>query len=181
MTIDMDSTICQVHGKAKHGAAYGYTRGLGYHPLVATRAATGEVLHARLRKGSSQRGHKRFIQELVARVRRAGAAGPLVVRADSGFFSYALIDTLSASGSAGRSRSASALAYVPVSKPLTSRPGRPSSIPTAALPRDIQSRHHWRRSRYSGFTQSPLWRPPAIIGRYIRHQVAEGGISDPRD
>jgi hypothetical protein len=94
MTIDMDSTICEVHGKAKHGAAYGYTRQLGYHPLIATRADTGEVLHARLRKGSSQRGHKRFIEELIARVRRGGATGPLVLRADSGFWSWTLIDTL---------------------------------------------------------------------------------------
>jgi len=94
MTIDLDSTICQVHGKQKHGAAYGYTKVLGYHPLLATRAGTGEVLHARLRKGSSQRGHKRFVEELIARVRRAGATGPLNVRADAGFWSYALIDTL---------------------------------------------------------------------------------------
>ncbi len=48
----------------------------------------------RLRKGSSQRGIQRFVGELVARVRRAGATGALVVRGDSGFFSYALIDTL---------------------------------------------------------------------------------------
>ena len=54
MTIDMDSTICDVHGKAKQGAAYGYTETLGYHPLLATCAETGEVLHARLRKGSEQ-------------------------------------------------------------------------------------------------------------------------------
>jgi hypothetical protein len=94
VTIDVDSTICEVHGKQKRGAAYGYTRVLGYHPLLATRADTGEILHARLRKGSSQRGAKRFIEELIARVRRAGAAGALVVRADSGFWSYALIDTL---------------------------------------------------------------------------------------
>ena len=94
MTIDLDSTICEVHGRAKHGAAYGYTRVLGYHPLLATWAATGEVLHARLRKGSSQRGHTRFVEELIARVRRAGAVGGLVVRADSGFWSFALIDTL---------------------------------------------------------------------------------------
>jgi len=94
MTIDLDSTICQVHGHQKQGAAYGYTRVLGYHPIIATRADTGEVLHARLRKGSSQRGHKRFVEELIARVRRAGAGGPLTVRADSGFWSYALIDTL---------------------------------------------------------------------------------------
>lgn len=26
MTIDLDSTVCEVHGKQKHGAAYGYTR-----------------------------------------------------------------------------------------------------------------------------------------------------------
>ena len=93
-TIDLDSTICEVHGHKKQGAAYGYTRVLGYHPLLATRAETGEILHARLRKGSSQRGAKRFVEELIARARRAGATGALVVRADSGFWSYALIDTL---------------------------------------------------------------------------------------
>jgi hypothetical protein len=47
MTIDVDSTICEVHGHHKGGAAYGYTGVLGYHPLLATRADTGEVLHAR--------------------------------------------------------------------------------------------------------------------------------------
>jgi hypothetical protein len=94
VTIDLDSTICEVHGKHKHGAAYGYTRQFGYHPVLATRADTGEVLHARLRKGSSQRGHQRFVEELVARVRRAGAAGALTLRADSGFFSWELIKIL---------------------------------------------------------------------------------------
>jgi PII-like signaling protein len=98
VTIDLDSTICAVHGHQKQGAAYGYTRMLGYHPLLATRAHTGEILHARLRKGSSQRGGKRFVEELIARVRRAGATGALVVRADSGFWSYALIDTLTRLG-----------------------------------------------------------------------------------
>lgn len=98
MTIDLDSTICEVYGKAKQGAAYGYTKAFGYHPLFATRADTGEVLHARLRKGSSQRGAKRFTEELIARVRRAGAAGELTVRADAGFWSYALIDTLTRLG-----------------------------------------------------------------------------------
>jgi hypothetical protein len=98
MVIDLDSTICEVHGKLKQGAAYGYTHVLGYHPLVAVWSKTGEILHARLRKGSSQRGHKRFVSELVARVRRARAVGPLVVRADAGFWSWALIDTLGRAG-----------------------------------------------------------------------------------
>jgi len=98
VTIDMDSTICEVYGKLKQGAAYGYTKVLGYHPLLATRADTGEVLHARLRKGSSLRGPKRFAEELIARVRRTGATGELTVRADSGFWSYTLIDTLTRLG-----------------------------------------------------------------------------------
>jgi hypothetical protein len=31
--LDVDSTICEVAGKLKAGAAYGYTKVLGYHPL----------------------------------------------------------------------------------------------------------------------------------------------------
>ena len=89
MTIDIDSTICEVHGSHKHGASYGYTRVLGYHPLLATRADTGETLHVRFRKGSAntQRGAQRFVRETIGRVRRAGASGELTLRADSGFFS----------------------------------------------------------------------------------------------
>jgi hypothetical protein len=47
VTMDLDSTICEVRRHHKHGASYGYTRQLGYHPLLAIRADTGEVLHAR--------------------------------------------------------------------------------------------------------------------------------------
>ena len=98
LVVDLDSTICEVHGKQKQGAAYGYTKELGYHPLLATRADTGEVLGARMRKGSagSSRGVVRFVDELVANLRRAGAAGPTTVRADSGFWSRKLIDRLDA-------------------------------------------------------------------------------------
>ena len=96
VVVDLDSTICAVCGKAKHGAGYGYTKELGYHPLIATRAGTGELLHVRMRKGSAntQRGTKRFIEELVARLRRAGATGEMVMRFDSGFWSNATIATL---------------------------------------------------------------------------------------
>ncbi|HSH58470.1 MAG TPA: transposase, partial [Acidimicrobiales bacterium] len=89
LVIDVDSTICEVVGKKKQGAAFGYTKVLGYHPILASRADTGEILHARMRKGSANtaRGAERFIDELVARVRRAGAAGELVMRFDSGFWS----------------------------------------------------------------------------------------------
>jgi hypothetical protein len=89
MTMDVDSTVCEVYGHHKGGAADGYTRLLGYHPLLATRADTGEVLHARQRTGraASGRGAERFVNELAGRMRRAGATGQLTLRADSGFWS----------------------------------------------------------------------------------------------
>jgi hypothetical protein len=96
LVIDIDSTICEVEGKKKQGAAFGYTKVLGYHPILASRADTGEILHARLRKGSANtaRGARRFIDELIARVRRAGATGEIVVRVDSGFWSNDTVATL---------------------------------------------------------------------------------------
>ena len=94
VTIDVDSTIREVSGKTKEGAAYGYTGQWGYHPLLAVRAGTGEVVAARLRGGGSRRGHVDFIAEAVRRVRKAGASGPVTVRADAGFWSYPLIEAL---------------------------------------------------------------------------------------
>ncbi len=57
---------------------------------------TGEVLHARMRKGlaNTARGTRRFVEELVARARRAGASGEIVMRFDSGFWSHATIAVL---------------------------------------------------------------------------------------
>ena len=96
MTLDWDSTVCEVCGKAKHGACYAHSGVLGYHPLVAVRADTGEVLHSRMRSGSSQRGHEHFARETLARVRRLAADARVTVRADSGFFSYDMIAAIGA-------------------------------------------------------------------------------------
>ena len=98
VTIDLDSTICEVFGAAKQGAAYGHTNVLGYHPLLAVRDDTGEVLHVRMRSGSSQRGHLRFVAETLARMRRLAPAASVTVRADAGFFSYAMLDLIEARG-----------------------------------------------------------------------------------
>ena len=100
LVVDVDSTICEVAGSKKQGASFGYTKVRGYHPLLATRADTGEVLHARLRKGSANtgRGMRRFVEELVPRLRHAGASGELVLRCDSGFWSN---DTMAVLGRLG--------------------------------------------------------------------------------
>jgi hypothetical protein len=100
LVIDVDSFIGEVHGDQKQGASYGYTRQLGYHPIAAVRADTGEVLHIRNRKGkaNTQRGAARFVDELLARVRRAGHTGTIVIRADSGFENYKQFRTLDRQG-----------------------------------------------------------------------------------
>jgi Transposase DDE domain group 1 len=81
LVVDVDSTICEVRGYHKQGACHGYTHRLGYHPLLAARANSGELLHAWLRKGAATtgRGILRLVDELVARLRRAGASGEQLV------------------------------------------------------------------------------------------------------
>ena len=96
LVIDLDSFVGEVHGHSKQGTGYGYTRKLGYHPILATRADSSEVLHVRLRRGqaNTQRGALRFVDELLPRVRRAGATGQILLRADSGFWNKKVIARL---------------------------------------------------------------------------------------
>lgn len=93
LTLDFDSTICRVFGTAKQGAKFGYTHVRGYHPLLATLADTGEVLHARMRGGNAgaARGAGTFVRETIRRVRDAGATGTVTARADSAFYSRAFV------------------------------------------------------------------------------------------
>ncbi|HSH21512.1 MAG TPA: IS1380 family transposase, partial [Candidatus Caenarcaniphilales bacterium] len=88
--------VGEVCGRLKQGAAFGYTKLLGYHPILATRADTREVLHIRLRKGSAntQKGIERFCDELIARLERAGATGTKLLRADSGFWNTKAFERL---------------------------------------------------------------------------------------
>jgi Transposase DDE domain group 1 len=95
LTIDVDSTHCETYGLQKQGATGVDRHGeRGYHPLLATVAGTGDVLHSRLRDGvaNSSRGAASFVTEAINRTRRAGASGPITLRADSGFYTHKVID-----------------------------------------------------------------------------------------
>ena len=100
LVIDIDSFVGEVYGYQKQGASFGYTKKLGYHPLAAVRADTGEVLHIRNRKGkaNTQRGIARFVDQLIARVQRAGHTGKIIIRADSGFENHKLMGELNKRG-----------------------------------------------------------------------------------
>lgn len=93
LTLDLDSTVCETHGLKKQGAQFTYTKVWGYQPFLAISAASGEVVHSRLRGGGAApaRGAGHFTAESLARVRRAGFAGEVVVRADSGFFTEDMV------------------------------------------------------------------------------------------
>ncbi|MEO8748963.1 MAG: IS1380 family transposase [Allobranchiibius sp.] len=95
MMLDVDSTIVPVFGRGKQGAAFGYTKVRSYHRQLATVAETGQVVFSRLRGGAAgaARGAKSFLTETFSRVRAAGASGQLTLRADSAFYSKAVLST----------------------------------------------------------------------------------------
>jgi hypothetical protein len=89
VVVDIDATLIETYGLAKSGARQVMRTGRrGYHPLLAVLAGTGDVVHARLRRGRSNdaTGAPSFVAETLARLRGAGATGAVVLRADSGFY-----------------------------------------------------------------------------------------------
>jgi hypothetical protein len=94
---DLDDTIVEVHGYQKQGAAFGYSGVRGLNALLAT-VSTEQIAPViaaqRLRKGSvgSPRGAARLATDTLALIRRSQLAGrDVLVRADSAFYSHALV------------------------------------------------------------------------------------------
>jgi hypothetical protein len=104
VNVDLDDTIIEVHGYAKQGAAFGYSGVRGLNALLATvsTAQVAPVVAAqRLRKGSagSPRGAARLATDTLALIRRSSLAGrDVLVRADSAFYSHALVTAVLAAG-----------------------------------------------------------------------------------
>src|SRR3954467_12104448 len=102
--LDLDDTIIEVHGYAKQGAAFGYSGVRGLNALLATvsTAQAAPVIAAqRLRTGSvgSPRGAARVATDTPALIRRSRLAGRnVLVRADSAFYSHALVATVLKAG-----------------------------------------------------------------------------------
>jgi hypothetical protein len=98
--VDLDDTIIEVHGHAKQGAGFGYTKVRGLNALIAT-ATTGQaapvIVAQRLRRGScgSPRGAARIVADALAtvgRLRGPDATGPLLLRGDSAYYGHAVVN-----------------------------------------------------------------------------------------
>jgi hypothetical protein len=90
--LDVDDTIVEVHGHAKQGAGFGYSRVRGLNALLATLAtdASAPVIVAqRLRRGAcnSSRGAHRLVGDAVKQARRLlGRQARVLVRMDSAYY-----------------------------------------------------------------------------------------------
>jgi len=94
--VDLDDTVHQTYGYAKQGAGRGYTGIKGLNALLAivsTPLSAPLIAATRLRKGStnSARGAAKLLADALATARRAGAAGLVLVRADSAYYSADIV------------------------------------------------------------------------------------------
>jgi hypothetical protein len=94
--VDIDDTVGQTYGYAKQGAGRGYTGIKGLNALLAvvsTPLSAPLIAATRLRRGStnSARGAAKLLADALATARRAGAAGLVVVRADSAYYGYEIV------------------------------------------------------------------------------------------
>jgi hypothetical protein len=94
--VDVDDTVRQTYGYAKQGAGRGYTGVKGLNALLAvvsTPISAPLIAATRLRKGStnSVRGAAKLLADALATVRRAGATGLVLVRADSAYYGYDIV------------------------------------------------------------------------------------------
>lgn len=99
--VDIDDTIVEVHGYAKQGAGFGYTKVRGLNALIATvstDASPPVIVAQRLRKGSanSARGAQRLVREALKTVRtlareQSKTGGRVLVRADSAYYGHPVI------------------------------------------------------------------------------------------
>jgi len=93
--VDVDDTIIEVHGHAKQGASFGYTRVRGLNAMLATATVEGAapvVVAQRLRKGStgSSRGAARLVADALKTVTALTDSRPVLLRADSAYYGHAI-------------------------------------------------------------------------------------------
>ena len=96
--VDVDDTVREVHGYAKQGAAFGYSkvRGLNIQlATISTPLAAPVIARARLRRGNtaSATGAGRMLAQAIKTARAAGVTAKILARADSAYYGWAFVGT----------------------------------------------------------------------------------------
>jgi len=90
-TLDLDSSIYEQASSHKEGSTQAYNGEVGYHPLFAFWAEEGELLFSHLRCGSAHTA-RNAVWFLRQTRKRVPAGATLKLRADSGFYSRAVVE-----------------------------------------------------------------------------------------
>lgn len=90
-TIALDSSIYEQASTHKEGSTKAYNGEIGDHPLFAFWAEEGELLFSPLRRGSAHTA-RNVLWFLRAMLKRVPPGLPTKVRADSGFYSKAVVE-----------------------------------------------------------------------------------------
>ena len=101
--LDIDDTVKAVFGAAKQGAQHGYTKVNGLNAQLATistEQAAPVIVSARLRRGAAASAHGavRLVRDALVTTRRAGAIGPILVRADSAYYQHGFLTAVTRAG-----------------------------------------------------------------------------------
>jgi len=91
ITLDIDSTLNEIHGSKKQGAKWAYTGIRALHPLLCFIRENADWLHSRLRSGNvhTSDGAVSFIRECYHKVK--GLADAIHACMDSGFYDKEIV------------------------------------------------------------------------------------------
>jgi hypothetical protein len=138
LLVDIDGTLLDAHSD-KEGAAGTYKHGFGFCPLVCfldRGDGTGEALAGILRPGNAGSNtaadHIEAVDLALAQLPRAAGDQPMLLRADTGGATHALVDHLRQRGVRSRSACPPTSASAAPSWPSPTTPGQPRSTPAAS-------------------------------------------------
>lgn len=149
LTIDVDSLPVEVHGHQPGSAHNGHYHARVYHPLVATSAATGDLLDVQLREGQvhTAEGGLSFIEGLLDRAEKK-LCQVASVRMDAGFPEENLLAALEKRGTAYAARVKNNKVLDRMAEPFLKRPvGRRPAEPRTWLHEQEYKAGSWSRAR----------------------------------
>ncbi len=149
LTIDVDSLPVEVHGHQPGSEHNGHYHARIYHPLVATSAATGDLLDVQLRQGSAHtaEGGLSFIEGLLDRAEEK-LCQVASVRMDAGFPEEDLLAALEKRGTPYAARVRNNKVLDRMAEPFLKRPaGRRPAAPRTWLHEQHYRAGSWSRDR----------------------------------
>jgi Transposase DDE domain group 1 len=189
--LDIDSLLRRVYGHQKQGARFGHAKVGGYDvllrglsPLVATLCtplAAPVVAATRLRNGgaSSVKGAASLLAEALCTARAAGAAGPILVRADSQFYAGKVVSAARRAGAMVSITVGNSPARQKAIDGIPDRGWQPVRYPQAVIDPDtgqLISDAEVAETGYTAFAGTGHAHPGRLVVRRVRDKNSQDGL-----